>query len=156
MYTNGGLKEIAALSFIKVLPHIDIVTVQKTNYNNEIYFLLYVGKAKNGHQRLIEYHILDKNKFHDTGVQNGRLSSLRQTICGIMGWEMSKSKKQIDDFIDDNCLVEYQIVNLHEILKIESDLIKENYPILNSQNTKSIFPKQHRKILAERKRSFKK
>lgn len=120
--------------------------------NNEPYALLYIGKGKNGHDRLIKYHIHDSQNFHNTGVENGRLSSLRQTLCGLLQLPMSSSKLQINDFMDQNCFVEYETCRIDELDKLEHDKIKNNYLPLNYQNTKGILTFKHRKILSQSKK----
>lgn len=120
--------------------------------NNEPYALLYIGKGKNGHDRLIKYHIHDSQNFHNTGVENGRLSSLRQTLCGLLQLPMSSSKLQINDFMDQNCFVEYETCSIDELDKLEHDRIKKNYLPLNYQNTKGILTSKHRKILSQSKK----
>lgn len=120
--------------------------------NNEAYGLLYIGKGKNGHDRLIKYHILDSQNFHNTGVENGRLSSLRQTLCGLLQLPMFSSKIHINEFMDQNCFVEYEICSLDELDKLEHDKIRNNYLPLNYQNTKGILTSKHRKILSQSKK----
>ena len=117
------------------------------------YALLYIGSGINGHERLINYHIIDKNNFHLTGVQNKRLSSLRQTLCGLLGQKMSSSKEIIDEFMDLNCKIEWDIykndVNKKELEKIEKAQIRDNYLPLNWQNTSGILTRNHRKLLTQ-------
>ena len=120
--------------------------------NNEPFALLYIGKGKNGHDRLIKYHIHDSQNFHNTGVENRRLSSLRQTLCGLLQLPMSSSKLQINDFMDQNCFVEYETCSIDELDKLEHDNIKKNYLPLNYQNTKGILTSKHRKILSQSKK----
>lgn len=127
-------------------------------HNN--YALLYIGSGINGHERLIEYHILDKNNFHQTGVENKRLSSLRQTLCGLLGLNMSTSKEAINKFIDLNCKIEWdtypKIETKKELEELEKVLIRANYLPLNWQNTTGILTKKHRRILTEMKKKFRK
>ena len=47
---------------------IDFQKITEKEINNEIYGLLYIGKGKNGHKRLVDYHIHDRQNFHSTGV----------------------------------------------------------------------------------------
>lgn len=120
--------------------------------NGEAYGLLYIGKAKNGHNRLIKYHIHDSQNFHTTGVQNGRLSSLRQTLFGLLQLHMSSSKDDINTFMDNNCIVQFQTCSLQNLDSIEHEKITTNYLPLNYQNTKNILTSRHRKILSECKK----
>ena len=120
--------------------------------NDETYGLLYIGKGKNGHDRLIKYHIHDSQNFHAIGVENGRLSSLRQTLCGLLQLPMSTSKRDINDFMDQNCLVEFEICSLQELDELEYEKIRNNYLPLNYQNTVGILTSAHRKILSQSKK----
>ena len=120
--------------------------------NRESYGLLYIGKGKNGHDRLIKYHILDSQNFHNTGVENRRLSSLRQTLCGLLQLPMTTSKLQINNFMDQNCYVEFETCSLFELDELEHEKIRNNYLPLNYQKTKGILTSAHRKILSQSKK----
>lgn len=119
---------------------------------NDNYGLLYIGKGKNGHERLINYHIHDSQNFHGKGVQNGRLSSLRQTICGLLELPMSTSKTFINEFMNENCLVDYYVCDINQLDIIEHKEIRGNYLPLNYQNTKDILSEKHRRILSDSKK----
>ena len=134
---------------------IDFDQILIKDINEETYGLLYIGKGKNGHDRLVKYHILDSQNFHITGVNNGRLSSLRQTLCGLLNFPMSTSKVDINNFIDKNCKVEYETCFLEDLNTIEKDKITNNYLPLNYQHTKGVLTPQHRKILTYCKKSMK-
>jgi len=121
---------------------------------NETFALLYIGKGKNGNDRLIKYHILDSQNFHNSGVENGRLSSLRQTLCGLLNLRMSKSKVSVDDFMDKNCFVEYEACIIDQLDNLENEKIRNHYLPLNYQNTKGILTSSHRKILSESKKQM--
>jgi hypothetical protein len=117
------------------------------------YFLLYIGKAKNGHQRLIDYHILDKANYHDKGVENKRLSSLRQTISGLLNIDMSKSKDSVDDVFN-NCYVDFKEVDEDILSKTEKEYIASYYLPLNDLG--AITPKECRNILRALKKEYRK
>jgi hypothetical protein len=123
---------------------------------NENYTLLYIGQAKNGHNRLVKYHIYDSSNFHSKGVENGRLSSLRTTLCGLLDLPMSSSKTEINEFMDFNCVVEWEKYTKDELDKIEKSKIRNNYLPLNYQNTVGILSKEHRKILSNAKKMMRK
>jgi hypothetical protein len=137
-----------------LISEIDINRVLVKKINEEDYGLLYVGKGKNGNDRLVKYHIHDSQNFHKTGVQNGRLSSLRQTLCGLLQLQMSSSKNDINTFMDNNCIVEFESCILEQLDTIEHEKIISNYLPLNYQNTKNILTSRHRKILRDCKRSM--
>jgi hypothetical protein len=131
---------------------IDIARILIREINGESYGLLYIGKGKNGHDRLVRYHIHDSQNFHTTGVQNGRLSSLRQTLCGLLQLQMSSSKNDINTFMDNNCIVEFETCSLQNVDTTEHEKITTNYLPLNYQNTVNILTSRHRKILSECKK----
>jgi len=123
--------------------------------NGEKYGLLYIGQGVNGNNRLRNYHILDSQNFHRAQyVENGRLSSLRQTLCGLLQLPMTTSKDNINEFMDENCLVDFQICNLQNIDQLEQSEIINHYLPLNYQHTKSILTPGHRRILRDCKRAM--
>lgn len=140
----------------KLRDQIDFNKIKVINVNDESYALLYIGKGKNGHDRLVKYHIYDSNNFHTTGVQNGRLSSLRTTLCGLLGLPMSESKQEINSFIDENCIVEWKICEDNKLNQVEFEEIRSHYLPLNWQHTRDILTREHRKILAKLKKEMKK
>ncbi|PSM53108.1 hypothetical protein CBLAS_1809 [Campylobacter blaseri] len=131
----------------KLKDEIDFSRIKTKTIEGDIYGLLYAGKAKNGNERLVKYHILDYSNFHNKGVLNGRLSSLRTTLCGLLDKPMSKNKNYINDFIDTNCIVSWMEVCGDELSFLERDFITSNYLPLNYQHTKNILTKSHREIL---------
>ena len=140
----------------KLESEIEFEKVKLKNINGTEYGLLYIGQAKNGHDRLVKYHMLDYNKFHEKGVENGRLSSLRTTLCGLLDLPMSKSKNNVNDFMDGNCIVEWENCTLEELNEFEQTKIKGNYLPLNYQHTKGVLTSEHRKILRESKKRMRK
>jgi hypothetical protein len=140
----------------KLNDELNFEKIKTKEINGLDYSLLYIGQAKKGYDRLVKYHMLDTNNFHSKGVENGRLSSLRTTLCGLLDLPMSQSKKEIDDVMDNNCIVEWDNCNLEELDKYEQHNIKSNYTPLNYQHTKDILTKNHRKILSQSKRAMRK
>lgn len=119
----------------------------------EGYSLVYIGKALNGSDRLLKYHILDFWNFHKKGVLNGRLSSLRQTICALMGWQMSDSKEQLEEFMDQYFAVEWLGVAPEGLRSVEVEKIKQNYLPLNYHHTGLYLSKAYRKVLTTLKKN---
>jgi hypothetical protein len=110
------------------------VDMNRIEYKNG-YGLLYIGRGKKGHARLINYHILDSSNFHEKGVDNGRLSSLRQTLCGLLGCKMRTGCETVNVFVDKNCKVEWSIVgDSAALLENESAEIKSHYlPLITNR-----------------------
>lgn len=155
LYTWWFQKEGALQLLQPLLAQLDLGNIHKQQFEGQEYYLLYVGIGKNGHGRLIDYHILDKNRFHEKGVANGLLSSLRQTLCGLLGLNMSSAKAQIDLFIDTHAAVEFTVYDIKALHTSEKDMIRQSYPPLNYQHTTSIFTKEHRRILRALKKKHK-
>jgi hypothetical protein len=140
----------------KLKSEIEFNKIELKKFNEIEYGLLYVGQAKKGHDRLVKYHILDSNNYHDKGIENGRLSSLRTTLCGLLNLPMSENKKVINEFMDENCIVEWENCTLNDLNEYEETKIKGIYLPLNYQHTKGILTYEHRKILRESKKKMRK
>lgn len=89
------------------LPEIDFDKLNKRidESNNEIYYALYVGISKNMLDR-IRWHV--EQKHTNANAKNGTLSTLRQTLSALLGIDMTKSEQDINNFIDDNCIWEWE------------------------------------------------
>jgi len=145
--------DIANKLLIPLKECIDFSKITYKIINNTKYYLLYIGKAKNGHQRLIEYHILDKQNYHQKGIKNKRLSSLRQTISALLGINMSTSKEKVDEIFD-TCIVDWIESDIENVEQLETSQIKNHYLPLNDLH--SITPKECRQILRKLKKEYKK
>jgi hypothetical protein len=69
---------------------------------------------------------------------------------------MSTSRELIDEFININCIVEFEVCEIQELDNIEHIKIRENYLPLNYQNTKGVLSKRHRQILKLCKKEMRK
>lgn len=148
--------EIFGQLFKKLNSEVDLNKVKRKSFGQIEYGLLYIGQAKKGNDRLVKYHILDSNNFHKKGVDNGLLSSLRTTLCGLLELPMSLSKEDINEFMNKNCIVEWENCTIDELNELEKKRIQSNYLPLNYQHTKDILTKKHRKILSEAKKLMRK
>lgn len=133
---------------------VDLSKVRMHRFDNIEFALLYVGKGKNGDGRLVKYHIHDSSDFHSKGVENGRLSSLRTTLCGLLNLPMSQSREAINHFMDEYCVVEWIEVDQETLDEIEQDRIRREYLPLNYQHTHGILSKEHRRILSSSKKAM--
>jgi hypothetical protein len=67
---------------------------------------------------------------------------------------MSTSKGIIDQFMDENCVVEFKICKREELDEMEQDEIKRNYLPLNYQHTKGILSVKYRRIFSQSKKNM--
>lgn len=134
----------------------DFLKLKIKELNSQNYALLYIGKAKKGNERLVDYHILDKGNFHkEKTVLNGRLSSLRQTLCGLLHLNMISAKQNINEFMDKNCFVEWSEVIDDDLSNCERAILQKNYLPLNCHHQTHNFEKNYRRILSSLKKQFK-
>ena len=128
---------------------IDYSKIKIKKFNEEEYGLLYIGETEKGYERLIQWHILDSQNLHEKGVINKRLSSLRQTLCGLLELEMSKSREKITNLFLENCIIEYEECEKDKLKKTEKEKIQSFYLPLNYQHTTKNLTKRHREILTD-------
>lgn len=136
----------------KLQSEIDESKIKRIQFDDKEFCLLYVGQAKKGHDRLVKYHILDASNFDQKGIENGFLSSLRTTLCGLLELPMSSSKKAINEFIEANGMVQREHGEVAALNELEKDRIQANYLPLNYQHTKGMMTTEHRKIWSQSKR----
>ncbi len=98
-------KADAARKLLAQLPAIDYGKISKCFYEEEEYFALYFGIAKNLQERL-NWHIRQHHTL--SSVKSGYLSTLRQSLSALLCEDMSKAEQYINKFIDNNCVVEWE------------------------------------------------
>lgn len=79
--------------------------ISKRIIGNDEYWALYFGISKDMLNRA-KWHILQKHTL--STVINGALSTLRQTLSGLLGNRMTESENIVNQFIDDNCYWEWE------------------------------------------------
>lgn len=128
---------------------INMAKLQCCTFQGTEYVALYCGESKDVHQRIL-WHI---NQNHTSSVVNsGFLSTLRQTICALLGMNMTNATKDIDAFMDENCLFEWDYTNTEEEAgRIERDELEKNYYPLNIQHNKAVSKETQKKIVSLRK-----
>ncbi len=117
---------------LKQLPDVDKSKIQ----NKEDYYALYFGIANNCRER-INWHINQKHSY--SAVKSGYLSTLRKTLSALLGKDMTKSEKQVNDFMDAHCRWEWKYTPSKkeaEAMGIK-ELEKNTYP-LNIQKNKNV------------------
>ncbi len=121
--------------------------------NNVGYYALYFGIAKSCRERLA-WHI---GQHHNpSSVKSGYLSTLRQTLSALLGCNMTKSEKEVNEFMDDNCYLEWEYTNNREEAHIiESSELCNNYYPLNIQGNK-VVPCEIKRKLSQIRKMYKK
>ena len=109
--------------------------ISKRIISNDEYWALYFGISKDMLNRA-KWHILQKHTL--SAVRNGRLSTLRQTLSGLLKNRMTESENVVNQFIDDNCYWEWEYdadPKLRESKELSSD--NKCYP-LNIQENRAV------------------
>ena len=132
-------KADAARKLLAQLSSIDYGKSSKRVYDKEEYFALYFGIAKSLQERL-NWHIRQHHTL--SSVKSGYLSTLRQSLSALLCEDMSKAEQDVNNLIDDNCLIEWEDTTSKRqaevIEKIEmSNATCCSYP-LNIQNNLSV------------------
>ncbi len=136
-----------------VLP-VKLEKLFKVRIDSEDYFLLYSGKAKNGKDRIRNWHILDKGNNHDVKKVSKRwLSVLRQSVSAFEGLKMSDSQSAVNQLIDENCIVIWHEVSAGFLDAAEKIMIDRYYLPLNDRGNKSI-DSTHRSLLRKIKDKY--
>ena len=115
------------------------------------YLGLYTGKGKSCRQRF-DWHV---RQHHDARtVRHGFLSTLRQTLSALLGYNAVDAEHVINDFIDQYCYLDwtcYPGCSKDQLSKLEKDRIREGYFPLNIQSNPNV-PKEIIKVLRTMRR----
>ena len=108
------------LSSIKHL--IDWDNTSQKIINWEDYRALYFGMTKNVKNRF-KWHISQKHNLNS--IKRGYISTLRRNLSALLDKPLSVSEEEINKFIDDNCVLEWEYCDSEkEAKKIEKRRIK--------------------------------
>ena len=115
------------------------------------YLGLYAGKGKSCRQRF-DWHI---RQHHDARtVRHGFLSTLRQTLCALLGYNAVDAECVVNDFIDKFCYLDwtcYPGCSKDQLSKLEEDRIHKGYFPLNIQSNPNV-PREIIKALRKLRR----
>lgn len=120
--------------------------------DGEDYLALYAGKGKSCRQRF-DWHIRQKQDART--VRHGFLSTLRQTICGLLGINAVDNEALVNSFIDCNCVLDwtcYPGLSPAELGALEKERILSGYFPLNLQSNPNV-SKEIKRALRERRRA---
>lgn len=126
------------LDFILAALEVSFSRIEKALEVKDGYFCVYVGIAKKSVRERLNWHINDPHT--EARVENGTLSTLRQTIASIVSHNQY-DKVSTDSFID-KMFVEYFYIDSpiksetakKELQTIETNLMAEYLRILNIQD----------------------
>lgn len=109
--------------------------VQKTTVCGKTYYALYVGIAKHGRDRM-KWHIYPSVAHTINNVNNGRISTLRQTISALLNINQTASQQAVNDYMDQHCLVEWIIMPSKKEAELyeTQQLCQNTFPLNISKN----------------------
>lgn len=110
---------------------INLNAIDKRVFDRTTYYALYVGIGVDCRMRF-KWHI--NQKHTQSNVKAGVLSTLRQTLSALLGIDMTQSEQAVNDYINKNCLIEWQTYPNYtkvQLENIETQTIKNGYYPLN-------------------------
>lgn len=124
---------------------LDFSKLTKKKIDGKDYYALYFGISKDLHAR-IKWHISQSHK--QSAVKSGYLSTLRQTISALLGFDMTKSENEVNEFMNQHCILEYYYCKSEDDAREKEKLeLQNNYYPLNIHSNKGV-PKQARSELS--------
>ena len=133
--------------------------VQVEQIDGKTYYALYFGIAskKGGLLQRIKWHTAAINPHTAACVRHRTLSTLRQTICGLMGWPMAGEQTQrlVNDIISE-CYWEWkEDDDPHKTEKEQLNNVNACYPLnIMGNNTISKECRKQLKILRSKSRNM--
>ena len=129
-------KEEAARQLLKPLEGVDISRLQARDIEGEHCLALYFGISRDLRGR-IRWHVAQKHT--PSAISRGFLSTLRLTICALLGLPASVAEQAVNDFMDANCYLSFaHVLTLAETEAEEADELSTNYYPLNLQGNKVV------------------
>ncbi len=117
-------------------PDIDVKQIDKRYIDGRTYYVLYLGIGIDCQQRF-KWHIAQHHT--PSNVKQGTLSTLRRTLSAILGIDMTKSEKAVNDLMD-TCYIEWDLYpgkTKKDLEAIETSFLnKECYPLNIQKNYK--------------------
>ena len=83
----------------------ELSKIQRREIGGKEYWALYFGISKDMLGRA-KWHITQKHSA--SAVKYGTISTLRNTLGALLGIDMSKSEKDVNDLIDESCYWEWE------------------------------------------------
>lgn len=112
--------------------------IVRERIRGKVYLALYVGKGKSCRERF-SWHI---RQHHDERtVRHGFLSTLRQTLCGLLGVNAVGGEEAVNSFMDKYCVLEwtcYPGISPADLGKLEIERISAGYFPLNIQGNPNV------------------
>ncbi len=133
-------RESCVADLLAPLKGVDMDKIQPKTIEDEEYRALYFGIATSCRQRAI-WHMRPSPHHNDSSVRSGRLSTLRQTLSALLGKNMTKAEKAVNDFIGKNCYWQWEYTATREEAEDrEQHELRTNYYPLNIQGNKTVSP----------------
>ncbi|MCF0125655.1 MAG: hypothetical protein HUJ68_07870 [Clostridia bacterium] len=135
-YYIWWFREDGARELLKNVKGINWGRIQTKIIFGETYYALYFGISKDIQQRL-KWHILQHHV--ESQVESGRISTLRQTESALLDLDVSVSERDINDFVDENCYVEFIATESEkDAREIERSELRDHYYPLNIQDNRAL------------------
>ena len=112
--------------------------IKETEIAGEEYLALYFGMTKDINDRF-KWHISQKHS--NSAIKAGTISTLRRTLSALLNCPLSKSQETINDFIDNNCYLEWKYCDSEKDADSkEKKELDTNYYPLNIRDNYKISP----------------
>lgn len=142
-------KEEAAWQLLKPLEPVDHSRLARRTIDGEPCVALYFGISRDLRSR-IRWHVAQKHT--PSAISKGFLSTLRLTICALLGLPASVAEQAVNDFMDANCYISFaHVPTLAEAEAEEAEELSTNYYPLNLQGNKVVEATVLAKLKALRK-----
>lgn len=124
--------------------NVDKEKLEKKVIDGVDYYALYVGIGRSCISRF-RWHIIPSVHHTPSAAEAGTISTLRQTLCALMGIKMVKGEQYVNNYIDSNCVIEWNTlspnISREELKSEEKKTIQGGYYPLNIQENTSL-PKE--------------
>lgn len=129
-------KEEAAWQLLKPLEPVDHSRLARRTIDGEPYVALYFGISRDLCGR-IRWYVAQKHT--PSAISREFLSTLRLTICALLGLPASVAEQAVNDFMDANCYLSFaHVPTFAEAEAEEADELSTNYYPLNLQGNKVV------------------
>lgn len=144
VFYKWWFKHDGRLFDIFVEHNVDKEKLEKKFIDGVEYYALYIGIARSCISRF-RWHIIPSVHHNSSTVKARTISTLRQTLCALMGVKMVKGEQYVNKYIDSNCVIEWNTLlpntSMEDLKSEEKKSIQGGYYPLNIQENTSM-PKE--------------